>query len=156
MAEEIAASLSELGYAVSTQGDSIVNIAERIGEENYKIALILDQNGKHLVMSCQVDTLARAGETADEQRDYLFNALDINDTISPFSTSLITPKDDQQLKSDDAPLVMLVRRINLEVGDDYILSGDLITHRLREEMQELRRAVLYFNQHVRDVALQPA
>ncbi len=143
-AAKIAAMLVALGYSAVSNVAGGVDIAERIDGEAYKAVIVIAGDGE-LTITCQVDTLARAGESAESQRDYLFNALDINDSIAPFATSILTPNDDVSIRASDAPPVIVVSRFNV-LGTD-------VHECLRWQMAELRRAVVYFNQHVRDLVV---
>ncbi len=134
----IAQTLKELGYAAEVVEDTVVNVADRIDNRPHKIVIVSNPSLTELTITCQVDSLKNAGESAEEQRDYLFHAIDINDNIAPFATSLITPQD------GSAPLVVLVSRTNTDEGE--------IPDTLRWQLLQLRRAIVHFNSHVLNIA----
>ena len=130
----MAQSLKELGYATEIVDETVVNVADRIDNRTYKIVIVSNPSLTELIITCQVDSLKNAGDTAEEQRDYLFNAIDINDNIAPFATSIITPQD----ASD--PLVVLVSKAETDQA--------MIVETLRWQLLQLRRAIVHFNSHV--------
>lgn len=133
----IAESLKELGYSADIQNETVVNVADRIDGEAHKIVIVSDPHLTELTITCLVDSLSAAGSTTEEQKDYLFLALDINDHIAPFATTVISPTDPS---SQETPMVVLISRTDTDEAR--------LQQTLRWQMQELRRAVIRFNSHV--------
>jgi len=139
-AEAIAQMLSTLGYAVSSTGRNTINVADKVDNKVVNTVLLVSEDGTDVFISCHVGNL---NDIPDDQvlvqRDFLFTLVNMNDVISPFATSLITPQDDKTV--GDNVNIVLVNRFN--IGIHSHVQDDLAY-----QMNSLRKAIMTYNQQV--------
>lgn len=135
-AKSVATVLATLGYAVSSSGRNVISVADNIDGNKQSIVVLVSEDGKEISINCHVGNLSDIpDDQVSVQRDFFFVCVNMNDVISPFATSLITPEDDATVRENDARIT-LVNRFNI----DSDLADDLAY-----QMTALRKAVITYN-----------
>lgn len=137
-AKSIASILTGLGYATSATSRNVINVADNIDGNKFNIVVLVSEDGSEVSINCQVGNLNQIpDDQIAVQRDFFFTLVNMNDVISPFATSIVTPEDDASVS--DGAHVTLVNRFNI----DSDLSDDLAY-----QMNSLRKAVITYNSQV--------
>ena len=132
--EQIAEVLSLMGYESSVlDGNAVVNLNVR--GRKFPTIFHASKDGRELLITCHIASVADGGETAEQQANFLYNCLDMNDQLAPYATAIIKADDleGDSVQEGDAPVIALVDRVPV---------GDFSTAELHYSMESLRRAIL--------------